>query len=603
MRFGAYLATMDDIDILPAAIAHLRRIGVSTIVVEDYGSTDGSLDVLAEAETRGDVWVLHPTAEDPYEVWDGINVALSRTLGVDWMLFVDADEFWLPASGSLHDLGELSVADVVTVRRYNVALGPDGPLLPGDLPADAYDEVWLYGRPAGGMFLRLREGDDVPWIGGQLEPKILVRPDAVRRIHNGDHGVDCGDGCRKAIARDVIIAHVPFRSLAQFERKALNYQRAIEAFPEWYAEFQGWQWVRWARQLAEGRLGEEWARQMLDGAELERLRADGTLRSAAAMLERLIPPFPDEAAYDAAVEGPEPWVSAAAEVCRREGIGADIAIRHLPGGLYPAVRMAGHVVKLYGPWRDGAGARRAELAALRAVASDPELPVPRLEGQGALDEDWEYLVETLVPGEPLSEARATLGPDARADVATWLGGFVRRLHAVPLDPARAAAAARDFAAFSAMRRARAVATWGEGERLPGHLVAQLEAWLPGADELAVPEGGAVLLHADLHDEHVLGRAEEGRFVPEGVIDLNRARIGHPLYELGPIWRWALEGDPRLVAAFLAAADLPGSGEPGFPRLALAWCLLHEGVGQYPLDLPALADAATLDELAERAFGA
>ena len=73
-----------------------------------------------------------------------------------------------------------------------------------------------------------------------------------------------------------------------------------------------------------GSPGREYARQTLDGGQLEAMRADGTLRSAAAMLERLIPPFADEAAYDAALEGPEPWLAAAAEVCRREGIAAEI---------------------------------------------------------------------------------------------------------------------------------------------------------------------------------------------------------------------------------------------------------------------------------------
>ena len=66
------------------------------------------------------------------------------------MLFVDADEFWLPASGSLHDLRDLADADVLTVRRYNVALGPDGPLIPPELPTSAYEDALLWARPTGG---------------------------------------------------------------------------------------------------------------------------------------------------------------------------------------------------------------------------------------------------------------------------------------------------------------------------------------------------------------------------------------------------------------------------------------------------------------------
>jgi aminoglycoside phosphotransferase (APT) family kinase protein len=138
--------------------------------------------------------------------------------------------------------------------------------------------------------------------------------------------------------------------------------------------------------------------------------------------------------------------------------------------------------------------------------------------------------------------------------------------------------------------------------MPAHLAAQLEDWLPSAAELVVPDGGGVLLHADLHDGHVLGSIAEGRFVPEGIIDLNRARIGHPLYELGPIWHTVARGDPAIMKAFLSAAGLPGSERPDFPRSALAWCLLSEGVGRRPMPLPSTS-VRDLDELAYRSFTA
>ena len=46
------------------------------------------------------------------------------------MIFLDADEFWLPASGSLKDCEALQAADVVTVERYNVVTGTGRPADP-----------------------------------------------------------------------------------------------------------------------------------------------------------------------------------------------------------------------------------------------------------------------------------------------------------------------------------------------------------------------------------------------------------------------------------------------------------------------------------------
>ena len=133
-------------------------------------------------------------------------------------------------------------------------------------------------------------------------------------------------------------------------------------------------------------------------------------------------------------------------------------------------------------------------------------------------------------------------------------------------------------------------------------IAQLDDWLPSPAEVVTCPDEAILLHADVKQEHILGLVEAGRFTPTGVIDFNRARIGHPLYELGPIWAWVFHGQRPLIDAFLDEAALPGRDDPGFPRLALAWCLLHEGVIQDPIELPGIHRVDTLEELAERSFG-
>ena len=67
MRFGAFLHTLDEMDILPATIDHMRRIGVDLIYLLDYGSTDGSLQYIADVERAGDIWLLHPKPEEADE--------------------------------------------------------------------------------------------------------------------------------------------------------------------------------------------------------------------------------------------------------------------------------------------------------------------------------------------------------------------------------------------------------------------------------------------------------------------------------------------------------------------------------------------------------
>jgi hypothetical protein len=45
-------------------------------------------------------------------------------------LFIDGDEYPLPATGFLKDSEALANADVVSIDRFNIPLGPTGPLMP-----------------------------------------------------------------------------------------------------------------------------------------------------------------------------------------------------------------------------------------------------------------------------------------------------------------------------------------------------------------------------------------------------------------------------------------------------------------------------------------
>ena len=255
MRFAAALGTIDEVDLLPSVIEQLRRIGFSEIFVLDYGSTDGTLEYLREEERRGDIWVLHPRPTDDYWTWDTIQWRITSDPEIDYVLFLDSDELLLPAGGTLESM-DLEGYDVVTIPRYNVVLQPTGPAVPLDDPSRSLSDTLVWARPMSDPFRRLRDDPDMPWIRGQLEPKVLARPSAIRGIQPGFHGIvtDPRARVRSAYAADAIIAHVPIRTFERFERKVANYRATVEAFPEWYEGGQGWQWVRWLRVFDEGRI-------------------------------------------------------------------------------------------------------------------------------------------------------------------------------------------------------------------------------------------------------------------------------------------------------------------------------------------------------------
>jgi len=97
VRFGAYLGVKDEVELIEGTIAHLRALGVELIIACDMGSTDGTLEVLAKHQAEQGFVLAHNSDELPPDVWLENNVRLVRQADVDWMIFLDADEYWIPA--------------------------------------------------------------------------------------------------------------------------------------------------------------------------------------------------------------------------------------------------------------------------------------------------------------------------------------------------------------------------------------------------------------------------------------------------------------------------------------------------------------------------
>jgi glycosyltransferase involved in cell wall biosynthesis len=290
MKIVALLGVKDEVELIGASINHLRSIGVDLIVAYDDGSTDGTLEVLEALKTKDDLWVVHVDRVEPWSqaITETYRLEWARKTNADWFLFLDADEFWIPASGSLRDCHSLESSDILTVDRFNVPLTRRGPLVPDEFSPSHYQDLFLCVKTIPYFHLYIEQHSDVPWILGQpIVPKVLARAEVIGTVSAGGHFVEpAGDRpVRRAKPADLLIAHVPFTTFESFERKVTNIGRVIRVSPHFFSGYVAWHWKRWASMLEAGHLREEFERQVLDEQTLASLLEAGVIRPASAIFD------------------------------------------------------------------------------------------------------------------------------------------------------------------------------------------------------------------------------------------------------------------------------------------------------------------------------
>jgi glycosyltransferase involved in cell wall biosynthesis len=284
MRIAANLGVKDEVELIESTVEHLRAIGVDIIIAYDMGSTDGTLEVLERYRSRDEFWILQLNEHTTTKEWSQALLELVWKAKVDWVAFVDADEYLLPASGSLKECEALVGADVVEVDSLNIPVGPDGPLMPGRLSPGTYGELSLYAKPMEMNAFRrhLNENPNAPFIHMQWPPKVIARPELIAAVADGCHYVTPVGGARlRSIAPgDLLIAHLPFSTRSRFARKVANIRRVYELHGEYMGQDIGWQWRRWLDLANQGRFDEEFDRNVFDRETIAALREQGMIRPA-----------------------------------------------------------------------------------------------------------------------------------------------------------------------------------------------------------------------------------------------------------------------------------------------------------------------------------
>lgn len=206
------LLVRNEADILADNIRFHHALGVDSFIVMDNLSTDATQDVLAGLqqelpELRIDVW-----AQDDDDYDQGLWVtqmarAAAQDHGADWVINNDADEFWLPESGTLKTFCAALSADisVVEVQRHNAVLCA---------PAGAEANVACHPR-----LTEVFEAQSRNALGHPLPGKVLHRASASVTVAQGNHSVSGLDGQRTEAGNGLKILHYPYRTLPHYKDK------------------------------------------------------------------------------------------------------------------------------------------------------------------------------------------------------------------------------------------------------------------------------------------------------------------------------------------------------------------------------------------------
>lgn len=283
MRIAAVLSVKDEAELIERSVEHLWAIGVDVILAFDMGSRDGTVEALERLQsTRLQLFRWDDRDPDTSQIEEATWSAV-RHCGADWVLFQDADEFWLPASGRLQDCAALNNADVLSVDRFNVVLGSAGPLLPAALTPSEYPRCTLIVKSPPDFRSRLEQDDSLAWIGIVPGRKAMARRHCVARLIEGLHEVEAPPGMaiRRQVPDDLLIAHLPLSTPERFAAKVENIRAHLAVHAPNMGPQIAWHWRRWLRLEDEGRLAQEFERSVFDPATLEHLRAEGVVQSAA----------------------------------------------------------------------------------------------------------------------------------------------------------------------------------------------------------------------------------------------------------------------------------------------------------------------------------
>jgi hypothetical protein len=282
--FAAVIAHADDAEMLQRCVVHHLSIGVDYVFISlnvDDEPSARIAAVLASDNVR--VARLDDYSADPLDYFTAAKEVVEGWKNPDWIVFVDSDEFWIPACGHIAGTSGLAANDAFSVPRFNAP-----PILTraGTIRDIRVDDPGLVvvgtRQQIDAQFMA--KHPDTPWINAAIGPKLLVRPGSVAVVALGAHEfVPRGPQPRTTVPPDLLIVHLPFTTSERFYRKVRAVRAMLAAHGHRFQGQQGWHWRRWLAVEDAGELGAEFAGQVIEEDDLDELTARGVLTTPAGL--------------------------------------------------------------------------------------------------------------------------------------------------------------------------------------------------------------------------------------------------------------------------------------------------------------------------------
>jgi len=261
---------LDNADILREFLTWHLDLGIDIILANDFGSKDGSEDILADFSRRSVVRWQRRTDKSAKDQDHSLTLAQQARdeLNADWVFLADTDEFLILDRRPLADILVGAVGDGASVIEIDRA-SMTGPLLREGQSAIRHLDLRI-DRTAPESAI-----STTPWIFIAQPRKTIVRAAMLLEYGPGAHSATARQGVA-ALYPDLRILHYPIRGYEAFDKKVEN---AIAWFaanphlldvPRW-----GWHWRRWIEMRAQGTLREDYERQFVKDADRESLIRDG----------------------------------------------------------------------------------------------------------------------------------------------------------------------------------------------------------------------------------------------------------------------------------------------------------------------------------------
>jgi hypothetical protein len=245
----------NEADIIRTNMLYHYSVGITEFYVVDNGSTDETPKMLSELATV--LPAVRWTRDDSSFEQEAVTNGLAREAyesGADWVIPIDADEFWSPGH-----------------RGFQVLLGScDAAALEVNLTTFVQDRgvLRLRGDNLLSMTYRVPEpkvspldaevavtSGEVAFVEVAYPPKWISRASPELSIAIGNHGVDGVQGARSSID-SVQCLHAALRAREVLHAKAEGGRRLRQVG---VGSGVGWHMQRWADLEASGQLYGDWA--------------------------------------------------------------------------------------------------------------------------------------------------------------------------------------------------------------------------------------------------------------------------------------------------------------------------------------------------------